>query len=233
MHSNSVHPLARLMGAAIPLVALALLACPEKKEEGTTTITTTTPIVDAGAPPAAVAEPPVAAAPEVDAGAAEAPTVDAGAPTGTKTGKGSTTGTKTGTPTTPTTPTTEGTATGTTTGTTPGTTAGTTGAAAAAPTKAVTEPDKKTQRTWKAKCASCHGGDGKGDTDQGKKMKVEDMTTAAFQSHVTDAQIRKAIADGYKATVGGVTQEMPGYGSELAPDQIDALVNYIRWLGKK
>jgi len=28
--------------------------------------------------------------------------------------------------------------------------------------------DPKTERLWKAKCASCHGIDGKGDTDQGK-----------------------------------------------------------------
>ena len=40
------------------------------------------------------------------------------------------------------------------------------------------EVDKKAERNWKAKCASCHGADGKGQTDQGKKLKVEDMSSA-------------------------------------------------------
>ena len=35
-------------------------------------------------------------------------------------------------------------------------------AAALVPLVARAEVDKKTERTWKAKCASCHGADGKG-----------------------------------------------------------------------
>src|SRR3954465_4773377 len=38
------------------------------------------------------------------------------------------------------------------------------------------EADPKAARAWKAKCASCHGADGAGQTDQGKKLKVDDMT---------------------------------------------------------
>jgi len=41
------------------------------------------------------------------------------------------------------------------------------------------EVDKKAERAFKAKCASCHGQTGKGDTEQGKKLKVEDMTAPA------------------------------------------------------
>ena len=31
---------------------------------------------------------------------------------------------------------------------------------------------------WKAKCASCHGEDGKAQTKTGKKEKINDMTSA-------------------------------------------------------
>ena len=34
--------------------------------------------------------------------------------------------------------------------------------------------DKKIERLWKAKCASCHGADGTAQTEKGKKMKVGD-----------------------------------------------------------
>ena len=49
---------------------------------------------------------------------------------------------------------------------------------------------KKTERAWKAKCAACHGAGGKGDTDKGKALKIEDMTTAAFQAKLPEAEAR-------------------------------------------
>ena len=57
--------------------------------------------------------------------------------------------------------------------------------------------DKKTERLWKSKCASCHGADGKGDTDQGKEMGIGDVTTAAWQKQFTDQQIKDVIAKGF------------------------------------
>ena len=92
-------------------------------------------------------------------------------------------------------------------------------------------PDKKTERTWKSKCAACHGPEGKGDTDQGKKMAVSDMTEKAWQSSHTDEQIKKAVSDGVKREKNGVKQEMDGYKDTLTPEQIDALTQYIRSLG--
>src|SRR5215471_10563737 len=63
-----------------------------------------------------------------------------------------------------------------------------------APRAAFAETDKKTLRTWKAKCSSCHGEDGKGATEQGKKMGVRDMTTADFAKE-TDAKMKDAISN--------------------------------------
>ena len=93
-------------------------------------------------------------------------------------------------------------------------------------------PDKKTERLWTSKCSSCHGVEGDGNTEQGKKMKVVDMTTAAWQSKRSDEYIKKAILEGTKKEEGGVKKEMDAYKDEINPDQLDALVKYIRALKK-
>lgn len=98
--------------------------------------------------------------------------------------------------------------------------------------KAFGEVDKKTVRTWKAKCASCHGEDGKGATEQGKKMDVVDMTSAAFWKDATDTTMKDAIANGVKKTKNGKTQEMEPYKDKLKPADIDALVAYIKTFKK-
>ena len=91
---------------------------------------------------------------------------------------------------------------------------------------ALAETDKKTERLWKAQCAACHGQAGKGDTDKGKAMKVADMTTAEYQAKKDD-EFKKAIVNGVKTEKGGVKQEMDGF-KDLTPEQVDALVAYIR-----
>ncbi|HEX9103088.1 MAG TPA: cytochrome c [Polyangia bacterium] len=93
-------------------------------------------------------------------------------------------------------------------------------------------PNPAIDRAWRAKCASCHGADGKGQTEQGKKMKVEDMSTAAWQAAITDDKIKAAITDGFKREKNGVKQEMEAYKAKLKPDQIDGLVAYVRALKK-
>ena len=94
------------------------------------------------------------------------------------------------------------------------------------------EVDKKIERTWKSKCASCHGKEGKGDTEKGKKMKIADYTTADWQKSKKDEDLKKAILDGVKAEKDGVKQEMDGYKADLKPEEIDGLVAFIRGLKK-
>jgi len=101
---------------------------------------------------------------------------------------------------------------------------------AALPLAARAEVDKKTERTWKAKCASCHGADGKGQTDQGTKMGIPDYTAPAWQKAKTDADIKKAITDGVNQEKAGKKQEMEPFKDKLPPEQIDQLVAYIRTL---
>ena len=96
---------------------------------------------------------------------------------------------------------------------------------------AAAEPDAKTTRLWKAKCASCHGADGKGKTETGEKLGIPDMTTAKWQKEVSDADAKKAITEGFKRP--GKSEGMDAYKDKLEPDQIDALVGYVRSLGGK
>ncbi len=91
---------------------------------------------------------------------------------------------------------------------------------------AQTDP-KKVERAWKAKCASCHGATGKADTEKGQQMKIVDMTTPEFQAKKDD-ELKKAILNGVKKEKGGVKQEMDAFKDDLTPEQVDALIAYIR-----
>ncbi len=91
--------------------------------------------------------------------------------------------------------------------------------------------DKKVERTFNSKCGSCHGKDGKAQTEKGQKMKLRDMSSAEFQKK-TDEDFKKAIVDGMKAEKDGVKQEMDGYQAELKPGEAEALVKLIRGLAK-
>lgn len=78
--------------------------------------------------------------------------------------------------------------------------------------------------TYKAKCASCHGADGSGNTAIGKKMNLRDLRSPEVQKQ-TDAQLREVIAKG--------KGKMPGYEKSLSADDLKGHVAYIRTLAKK
>lgn len=100
------------------------------------------------------------------------------------------------------------------------------------PTIALADPNPQIDRAWRGKCAACHGADGKAQTDEGKKMAIGDMSTAAWQTQMTDDKIKAAINDGVKRKKGSVAQEMEPYKGKLPPAQIDGLVAYVRALKK-
>jgi cytochrome c6 len=77
---------------------------------------------------------------------------------------------------------------------------------------------------FKAKCAACHGADGKGNTSMGKTLKVRDLTSEDVQKQ-TDAQLTDVTANG--------KGKMPAYKGKLTDDQIKQLVAFIRTLKKK
>ena len=89
-------------------------------------------------------------------------------------------------------------------------------------------PDKKTERSWKAKCAACHGADGKGDTEQGKKANVADMTAKAWQSAHPDDEMAKTIKEGSKKN--DKHGDMDAY--DLPAEDIAKLVAMVRTFAK-
>ncbi len=95
----------------------------------------------------------------------------------------------------------------------------------------VAAPDKKVERQWKSKCSSCHGMDGKADTEKGHQMKMEDFSLASWQTSHGNDELKKTIHDGLKRTQNGVKQDMDPFGDELSAAQIDQLVQYVRFLG--
>ncbi|MGO9088840.1 MAG: c-type cytochrome [Candidatus Sulfotelmatobacter sp.] len=76
--------------------------------------------------------------------------------------------------------------------------------------------------TFKAKCAMCHGADGKG-SPVGLKMGAHDFTSADVQKQ-TDAQLTEIITKG--------KNKMPPYEGKLKDTEIKDIVAFIRTLKK-
>jgi mono/diheme cytochrome c family protein len=74
--------------------------------------------------------------------------------------------------------------------------------------------------TYKAKCAPCHGADGKGG-----KMGTKDFASAEIAG-LSDAQLTETITK-------GKPPKMPAYEGKLKDTEIKDLVTYIRSLAKK
>jgi mono/diheme cytochrome c family protein len=87
--------------------------------------------------------------------------------------------------------------------------------------------DKKTERLFNAKCGSCHGKDGKAQTDKGKEMKMREMGSEEFQK-ASDDEMKKTILEGFKKEKDGTKQEMDGFKDDLKPADVDALVKMVR-----
>ena len=83
--------------------------------------------------------------------------------------------------------------------------------------------DDKSAATFKQKCAGCHGADGKGETPAGKAMNVQ-----SFASPETAKMTDQELADVIEKGKG----KMPKYGASLKPDDIKAMVAYVRSLAK-
>lgn len=80
-----------------------------------------------------------------------------------------------------------------------------------------------TAKLWKAKCASCHGEDGKAQTKQGKAEKIEDMTAAEWQQEWSDEKMKTIIWEGSKDN-----KKMKPFKDKLSEQQVDELIKHIR-----
>lgn len=78
--------------------------------------------------------------------------------------------------------------------------------------------------TFKAKCATCHGPDGSGNTAMGQRLKVRDLRSPDVQKQ-TDDELTAIITKG--------KPPMPAYGKTLTPADIHQLVAYLRSIAGK
>ena len=79
--------------------------------------------------------------------------------------------------------------------------------------------------TFQTNCSVCHGDDGRGQTEEGKKKGARDLTNAKWQDKVDDARLARSITKGH--------DKMPSFEKKLSPDEIKALVAEVRTLAKK
>jgi len=77
--------------------------------------------------------------------------------------------------------------------------------------------------TFKAKCASCHGPNGTGNTAAGKALKVRDLSSSEVQAQ-TDKQLLEIVAKG--------KGKMPAFEKSLGADKCKELVAFVRTLKK-
>jgi mono/diheme cytochrome c family protein len=80
---------------------------------------------------------------------------------------------------------------------------------------------KDTKDLYLDKCSVCHGPDGAAKTAKGKKLKMKDV----HQVKMSEDEMIKIVTDGKGA-------DMDAFGKEFSKDQVKALVEYYRSLGK-
>ena len=85
-----------------------------------------------------------------------------------------------------------------------------------------TAGDAKT--LYGAKCASCHGRDGRAKSMRGKLTHARDLTDGSWQNDVSDERLFNSISNG--------RNKMPSFKKKLSEEQINALVSYVRQLKK-
>ena len=76
------------------------------------------------------------------------------------------------------------------------------------------------EQIYAARCARCHGEDGKAETRMGKNMGARNFTDAAWHKDTKDEDIFSTIKDGNGA--------MPAFGNKLSDEEIKALVGKVR-----
>ncbi len=85
------------------------------------------------------------------------------------------------------------------------------------------------KENWNTLCARCHGQDGRGQTNIGKKLGARDYTDPKIQAALTDAAAFKATKEGLKDKDGKTL--MKPYDN-LSDNDINGLVAYLRTFKK-
>jgi mono/diheme cytochrome c family protein len=81
----------------------------------------------------------------------------------------------------------------------------------------------KSAAAFRQKCAACHGPDGKAQTAAAKSLGVNSFAGPEV-AKLSDADLTAAIDKG--------KGKMPSYGKSMKPEEIKAMVAYVRSLSK-
>ncbi len=73
---------------------------------------------------------------------------------------------------------------------------------------------------YEAKCASCHGADGRGETPTGKVLGVKSLLVPQWASEDAVDAIARAVREG--------VPKMPALGEKLTPAEIEAVARATR-----
>ncbi len=82
------------------------------------------------------------------------------------------------------------------------------------------DPPDSAKIPYDAKCAKCHGSNGRGRTLRGKLDHARDFTDAGWQNDVSDERLFNSINNG--------RGKMPSFKKKLTEQQINELVTYVR-----
>jgi cytochrome c553 len=89
-------------------------------------------------------------------------------------------------------------------------------------------PDAR--KLWTTNCSECHGKDGRGRTDEGRRLKIADLTNPQIQDSFTDEQAFRIIKKGLKDDAGPV---MHNTSYRLTDEEVAALVLHVRTFRRK
>lgn len=81
----------------------------------------------------------------------------------------------------------------------------------------------RSERLYKDLCYECHGPEGRGNGPQSRAFDLDsrDFTRAEFWRESREIDLERSIRD-------GKGKDMPAFGRQLAADEIDALLDYVR-----
>jgi mono/diheme cytochrome c family protein len=77
---------------------------------------------------------------------------------------------------------------------------------------------------FKAKCSTCHGPDGSGNTPVGKSLQTADLRSPEVQKK-SDAELTESVSEG--------KGNMPAFKTILTEDEIHAVLKYVRTFASK
>lgn len=104
---------------------------------------------------------------------------------------------------------------------------------AKAPRVAALVTAEQERSLYNVNCARCHGAGGLGDGPDSAELgaHVPNFTDARFHKWRSDAELHAAIAEGGEAV--GASAMMPPWTGVLRPEEIDAMVRYVRGFNGK